>query len=550
MSSAPSPASSRPLQVSRRPPSPARVVSQLVTPALPSSAWASTRNLVGPGARAGGGQGVVTMPSQGRSLSTSAPVAVYQLPKYTSCDTASPRAFSSAPRVADAVYEGHVSASTRRSSAFLSTTPLVSPTSAPQYNLADLGPHVVPAMPDMCAVCGATDTPEWRRGPAGLRSLCNGCGIAYAKRLKDQEARGAPRLSTVEEIERELEAIGLERFKKDQHRLPSGTRERILVTQERTRCRPAVPRQPKTRKESSSSQTTEGGQVMDRPSASSSSAPSATSRKGSTKLERTALGVLVDFRRSSAPSTTLTQYRSSIAPCSPPASALRGRRSGSGEESYFPSNVGASGGSGLPPSSSYMLPAGGVGPASTFSFGRTPSPAPTSAKSVITSTSSRDRMSVDVSPEKEAPSLFYKASMLPSGLVRPAPPFEPERDVDPLARRMSKLAASTNRMSIAYLTASSARAPSPPPSPPPLACAPSRPQPSTFSTTSTSAPRRAPSPVRWEAPQPVETRLERATSALRRRSSTIVGVKSPRLAAPPPPRPRASSPSLSRRSTG
>jgi len=35
-----------------------------------------------------------------------------------------------------------------------------------------------------CHSCGTTDTPEWRRGPDGCKSLCNACGLHYAKILK------------------------------------------------------------------------------------------------------------------------------------------------------------------------------------------------------------------------------------------------------------------------------------------------------------------------------------------------------------------------------
>lgn len=35
-----------------------------------------------------------------------------------------------------------------------------------------------------CQRCGATDTPEWRRGPDGLRTLCNACGLFHAKLVK------------------------------------------------------------------------------------------------------------------------------------------------------------------------------------------------------------------------------------------------------------------------------------------------------------------------------------------------------------------------------
>jgi hypothetical protein len=35
-----------------------------------------------------------------------------------------------------------------------------------------------------CRSCGTTQTPEWRRGPDGLKSLCNACGLHYAKIIK------------------------------------------------------------------------------------------------------------------------------------------------------------------------------------------------------------------------------------------------------------------------------------------------------------------------------------------------------------------------------
>jgi len=35
-----------------------------------------------------------------------------------------------------------------------------------------------------CHSCGTLDTPEWRRGPDGCKSLCNACGLHYAKILK------------------------------------------------------------------------------------------------------------------------------------------------------------------------------------------------------------------------------------------------------------------------------------------------------------------------------------------------------------------------------
>ncbi|KAJ1656820.1 hypothetical protein IWQ61_003670 [Dispira simplex] len=35
--------------------------------------------------------------------------------------------------------------------------------------------------PLTCHSCGCTETPEWRKGPKGPRTLCNACGLVYAK---------------------------------------------------------------------------------------------------------------------------------------------------------------------------------------------------------------------------------------------------------------------------------------------------------------------------------------------------------------------------------
>ncbi|PWN17769.1 hypothetical protein BCV69DRAFT_301793 [Microstroma glucosiphilum] len=36
----------------------------------------------------------------------------------------------------------------------------------------------------VCTDCGRTDSPEWRRGPLGPKTLCNACGLRYAKKVK------------------------------------------------------------------------------------------------------------------------------------------------------------------------------------------------------------------------------------------------------------------------------------------------------------------------------------------------------------------------------
>lgn len=38
-----------------------------------------------------------------------------------------------------------------------------------------------------CQKCGAMKTPEWRRGPDGPRTLCNACGLFYAKLIKEKK---------------------------------------------------------------------------------------------------------------------------------------------------------------------------------------------------------------------------------------------------------------------------------------------------------------------------------------------------------------------------
>ncbi|EGC38925.1 hypothetical protein DICPUDRAFT_96721 [Dictyostelium purpureum] len=38
-----------------------------------------------------------------------------------------------------------------------------------------------------CHNCGTKNTPEWRRGPSGPATLCNACGLAYAKKQREEE---------------------------------------------------------------------------------------------------------------------------------------------------------------------------------------------------------------------------------------------------------------------------------------------------------------------------------------------------------------------------
>ena len=39
-----------------------------------------------------------------------------------------------------------------------------------------------------CVECGATQTPQWREGPAGPKTLCNACGVRF-NRLRSSSKR-------------------------------------------------------------------------------------------------------------------------------------------------------------------------------------------------------------------------------------------------------------------------------------------------------------------------------------------------------------------------
>ncbi|KAM6513605.1 hypothetical protein FALCPG4_015990 [Fusarium falciforme] len=61
----------------------------------------------------------------------------------------------------------------------------------PQHGMTEASTQLRRAAPlDRCHCCNRVNTPEWRRGPDGARTLCNACGLRYAKFKKQQlEAR-------------------------------------------------------------------------------------------------------------------------------------------------------------------------------------------------------------------------------------------------------------------------------------------------------------------------------------------------------------------------
>ncbi|KAI2622543.1 hypothetical protein GGR54DRAFT_68816 [Hypoxylon sp. NC1633] len=43
----------------------------------------------------------------------------------------------------------------------------------------------------VCTDCGTLDSPEWRKGPQGPKTLCNACGLRWAKKEKKKNASGS-----------------------------------------------------------------------------------------------------------------------------------------------------------------------------------------------------------------------------------------------------------------------------------------------------------------------------------------------------------------------
>ncbi|OJJ74702.1 hypothetical protein ASPBRDRAFT_39897 [Aspergillus brasiliensis CBS 101740] len=43
----------------------------------------------------------------------------------------------------------------------------------------------------MCTDCGTSDSPEWRKGPEGPKTLCNACGLRWAKKEKKRQDSGS-----------------------------------------------------------------------------------------------------------------------------------------------------------------------------------------------------------------------------------------------------------------------------------------------------------------------------------------------------------------------
>lgn len=78
-------------------------------------------------------------------------------------------------------------ATTASAAGTTTTTTTAAPTSVPtisQYMV----PEVIDRQTKRCHRCGTDETLEWRRGPHGVRTLCNACGLFHAKLVKRKGA--------------------------------------------------------------------------------------------------------------------------------------------------------------------------------------------------------------------------------------------------------------------------------------------------------------------------------------------------------------------------
>ncbi|GAA5857939.1 hypothetical protein JCM8547_006630 [Rhodosporidiobolus lusitaniae] len=62
---------------------------------------------------------------------------------------------------------------------------------------SDAGSRASSGISRVCQNCGRTDSPEWRSGPNGKKTLCNSCGLRWAKGLK-QAAQAAATAASVD----------------------------------------------------------------------------------------------------------------------------------------------------------------------------------------------------------------------------------------------------------------------------------------------------------------------------------------------------------------
>ncbi|KAH7186626.1 hypothetical protein DER44DRAFT_858810 [Fusarium oxysporum] len=70
--------------------------------------------------------------------------------------------------------------------------PISTHTMQPSFSMTEIKKQRArTARPSRCGRCSRIDTPEWRRGPDGARTLCNACGLHYAKLKRKRQLKAS-----------------------------------------------------------------------------------------------------------------------------------------------------------------------------------------------------------------------------------------------------------------------------------------------------------------------------------------------------------------------
>ncbi|KAF9068974.1 hypothetical protein BDP27DRAFT_1402890 [Rhodocollybia butyracea] len=94
-----------------------------------------------------------------------------------------------------------------------------------KYRKRSFGQRATP--PGKCHSCNIRETPEWRRGPDGARTLCNACGLHYAKLMRKQskantQAGAPPPKIDLDTLKASTKAAEAEKAKTDENTAPGG----------------------------------------------------------------------------------------------------------------------------------------------------------------------------------------------------------------------------------------------------------------------------------------------------------------------------------------
>ncbi|CAG8537545.1 9118_t:CDS:2 [Paraglomus brasilianum] len=90
-----------------------------------------------------------------------------------------------------------------------SSSPPVRPYQLPSTNSAIRSNHRVPDGVRECERCHTTNSPEWRRGPTGHKTLCNACGLRYSRKIARDKRREQAHREEQQRERREMENVNV-----------------------------------------------------------------------------------------------------------------------------------------------------------------------------------------------------------------------------------------------------------------------------------------------------------------------------------------------------